>query len=300
MQPIRTALVLPLLLAPALAQTPQSSPRSLADGLVRQAIEREGLTPPPCQSGLEIGAGKGPMVLLIRRAGGELATEAIVRGSGDHGAAAEKRELQPVTEVAEQPKAARPVAKASEPQPHAATAPAQLQLGRDEAQTVLATRAQPRLLVGLDRERLRPLLPPLFAATEGSQYEAKLELAIDADVPMQDVLLCWELARDAGFDTLLLNPLGREQAASASDRELIAGLPAKYGWEVQRRGPGGIQPVCQGELLIALDGTTRFGEVSPLIRELARAGIWQFGFVGQKDRTTRFKLPTNLPFDKGF
>ncbi len=31
----------------------------------------------------------------------------------------------------------------------------------------------------------------------------------------------------------------------------------------------------------------------------ARAGIWQIGFAGQRDRRTRFKLETNLPFDRG-
>lgn len=290
MQATHTALALTLLLAPTVAQ----APRSLADGLVRQAIERERLAPPHCESGLEIGAGKGPLLLLLRRAGGELAIEEIERGSGDHGAAAEKRELQPVVETPEPHKAA------GQPQPGAATAPAQLRLGREAAQTLLWTREPKQLQAQpVEREKLRQLLPALFAATKGSQYEAQLELAIAPEVPMQDVMLTWELARAAGFDTLLWHPLGREKTASARDRELIAGLPAKHGWVVRRRGPGGVQAVCEGEVLIALDGATPFGDVSPLIREFARAGIWQFGFVGQKDRSTRFKLPTNLPFDKG-
>lgn len=48
-----------------LAQEPTTSKRSMADGLVRQLIEREKLQPTRLESGLEMG--KGPMVLMMWR-----------------------------------------------------------------------------------------------------------------------------------------------------------------------------------------------------------------------------------------
>lgn len=57
------------------------------------------------------------------------------------------------------------------------------------------------------------------------------------------------------------------------------------------------QPVADGELLVLLDGAATFGEIAPLRRECALAGLWQIRFLGMRDARTRVKLPSHLPFD---
>jgi hypothetical protein len=119
-----------------------------------------------------------------------------------------------------------------------------------------------------------------------------VEVAIDAT--MQDFLTCWEVARVAGFSAVMFSPQGKLRASTQEERDLIAGIPTKFGWTVaNRRG----QRVCNGELLILLDGPTRFGDVAPLIMRCAHEGIWQIAFVGQRNAKLRFKLPTHLPTD---
>ena len=92
---------------------------------------------------------------------------------------------------------------------------------------------------------------------------------------------------------------GRQAQIAAADREQIAAIPERFEWKVERRGPGGRQPVCDGELLLLFDEPVRWGEVVPFYHAFAKVGIWRLSFVGQKDPRARCKLPANLPFDRG-
>ena len=161
----------------------------------------------------------------------------------------------------------------------------------------MGTDAKPRLLVGktVDRDGLQPLMKEQFAGTHKTPFEGQLIVQPGTGVLMQDVLTAWEVARGAGFTVLLL-PTAPGKALAVADQELVSGLAARFGWQVEHQGP---QPVCAGELSILLDGPVRYQEVAPLLTALAKAGIWQISFVGQKDMRTRFKLPTFVPFDRG-
>lgn len=66
-----------------------------------------------------------------------------------------------------------------------------------------------------------------------------------------------------------------------------------------RQIAGGASTLREGELLIVIDGPATYGDMVPLMTQLARACIWRFGFVAKQDASTYVKLPTNLPFDRG-
>ena len=120
-----------------------------------------------------------------------------------------------------------------------------------------------------------------------------MDVHVDADI--QDVLTCWEIARSVGYATLMFSPLGRMRPYTNEERNLIQGLPKKFGRVAKKQQP---PTVFDGELLILLDGPTRFGDVAPLILQCANTGIWQLSFAGLKDKHHRFKLPTHLPFNQ--
>ena len=78
-------------------------------------------------------------------------------------------------------------------------------------------------------------------------------------------------------------------------------VPSEYGFRIERHGPPGHQiRVAYGEVLILLDGPTRWADFDPIYRQCIKAGIWRIGIVGQRDIGTRFKLPMNIPFDSGW
>ena len=278
---------------PLLAQEAPAPPkRTLADGLVRQRIEIDRLSPPVVQAGLELGAGQGPMVLVVRRADGTLDVHEIQRG-GEHGPLPDKQAADVPVEQEETPAGAAPAP---------ATAPAAVptvELTRDaDSVLTIGSAAEPRKLVGpvVDRDRLRGWLQPKFGNTVGTPVAAALHLRVAPDVRLQDVLTTWEVARGVGFTSLLLQDLA-PAAIPPADAALFAGLAARFDWPVELLH--GVQPVCDAELLFLIDGATPFGEVGGLLRACAKAGLWQLAFVGQQDATTRWKLPTHLPFDRG-
>jgi biopolymer transport protein ExbD len=319
----RLAAVLSLLLGATLAQTsPSSAPkRSLAEGLTRQWIELHKFVPLHLESGLELGAGQGPLVLLVRHADGKCELAEIERGLGDHGPAAEKQlvELEAVEEevveekVIEQEVPESPIPKPPQPSPAKQQEPAPvspppvvaaptLQLQKTGDQIRLAEAKGAILGNGdkLDRAALKPALERLFARTQGSKFVGQMLLEIDPGVPMQDVLTCIEVARSAGFLRILFSNRRGLAPLSPEVRELVATLPAKQGWITKPFGRGGAAKFREGELLILLEGSACWGDFAPLYVQCAYAGIWQISLVGQKDLRTRFKLPVNLPFDGGF
>jgi biopolymer transport protein ExbD len=294
---MRLSILLALVLSVTMlaAQSPTAKTRkSLAEGLVRHCIERDGIKPPHLESGLEIGTGKGDLVLLVRRQDGTLRLEATPRGLGDHGPAAGIPEVPEVIEEAfvaanGKPPIAKPVRKA---------APAKLSIKRYEGKLTIATLSDenPLAVESLDRTRLQASLKKLFATTSATSAQAQLHMQVDVDASMQVVMTCWEVARLAGFTTVMFSVLGRLRPSTDDELGLIQGLPGQFGWvaKKQQQGPA----IYDGELLILLDGPTRFGDVVPLFAECARKGIWQIAFAGQKDKHHRFKLPMHVPVDR--
>lgn len=284
----------PVLVAVLAAQepAPPASPRrSLADGLVRQRIEIDRLRPPRIDAGLEIGAGEGPLVLLVRRADGTLEVTEIERGLGEHGVAPDPDRL----DVPVEQEAAAPALP-----PGHNMAPATVQIERSDGRVSVRAGKDVEPLVGeaVAKDRLRPLLAELLASRRDSNVAGQLLLEIAPDAAMQDVLAVCEVARAAGFTTLMFSG-SRAGPIREADRELLAALPAKFGWRTARMGPGGAQPICDGELLVLLDGPARWADFVPLYIQCAKVGIWRISFVGQQDAKTRCKLPANLPFDRG-
>lgn len=269
--------------------------KSLAAGLVRHCIERDQLTPPRVLSGLEIGAGKGEMVLIIRRPDGSLHAEALPRGLGNHGPAAK---VQKVGEIIEE--VVEKAAKPQKPNPKApnlkavAVAPVKVNLKRSGGSVFVAIGAAKDTMRSdnVDRTALAKRMAACFATTKNTKTEGQLLLEVSADATMQDVLTCWEVARAAGFKSLMFSPQGRMRILTDKERALITNIPDKFKWQGRKRGP---MTVYDGELLVLLDGPTRFYDIAPLIIQCANMGVWQIAFVGQKDKKHRFKLPTHLP-----
>ncbi len=314
--PLRTlvpGLLLALVLAqePAFAQEPGAAAaprRSLADGLVRQRIETDGLRPPRCEGGLEMAAGTGPLVLLVRRADGSFEVQAIDRGLGDHGEAPEKGRIdEPLEEELEEEVAeAKPEKRAKDGQPAAASPAtallATVRLARTDTAVTIGTKAQPDRLRGkdLDRAALRTLLAESFLAAKGGKFEGQILIDASASASLQDVLTTVELARAAGFTTVMFDGVAAGgKRLPAEQEDLVRGIPQQFGWKVEHLGPAKRQPVCDGELLLLVDGPATWGEIAPLYMLFARAGIWRISFVAQQDAKTRWKLPANLPFDRG-
>ncbi len=285
---MRTMLPLALfpLLSVAVAQQQPATPptRSLAAGLVRQQVEIERAKPPVVEQGREVGAGQGPMVLLLRRADGTLHLHELQRGDGDHGPAAEPRRL----DVEPETPAHAPVAE--EP-----GAPVRILLRRVDGGVAVGIGDDPAAIAGkqVDRAAVAKLLAQQRALAPKVQ-----DVLIDAApaVTMQQLLTVRELVQAAGFRGVLFDGAAAREPASAADRELLAGLPASFGWHVERTGP---QPVCSGELLLLVDGDVPWGEIAPLYLQCARVGIWEIAFACKRDDKTFLKLPVHLPFDRG-
>jgi len=297
-----------VLSASMLAQEPAKPNTSMADGLVRQLIEREQLQPPRLESGLEMGQGKGPMVLMIWRADGSMSLHELQRGYGDFGPAAEKRiieepevveeeeEVVEVVEVVEeaegQKKAGRDAAGRKVQRGPPVEAKVRLRRNGDELRVEIG----PRLLRGaeVDRKSLQSALQVFVADRE-------LVIEPESDVLMQDVLTTCEVARGAGLDRFSFGGgrAVRDQPLKPEMLEQLVSLPATFDWPVERVAGAAQQPICEGELLVLLDGECRWSRFRSLLQECAKIGIWQIALVGQKDARTRLKLPTHLPFDRG-
>lgn len=301
-----------------LSPTPSSKvKKSLADGLVRQCIERDGLKPPRIESGLEMAAGKGPIVFLVRRANGTFEVEALPRGRGDHGPAAEiaKADVVEVEELVEKAAPApKPAAKpntlpepqGNEPQGNKLPSnkgPAKLSITHSDDLVTVVINAHGKALAkaskmtnkAVGRAELTKQLRQCLARSHGTKVAAQLLLEASTEARMQDVLACWEIARAVGFTNIMWLPTGPMRQATDEERTLIAGLAKRFHWQADVSEG---RPFYDGELLILLDGPTRFRDVRPLILLCAKHGIWQIAFAGQDGKSRRFKLPTHLPYDR--
>jgi hypothetical protein len=275
--------------SPAQEPTPKATPtRSLAAGLVRQQIEIDKIGVPLARSGDEMGAGKGPMVLMVRRADGSLQLHELQRGDGDHGPAAEPT-VPPLEQELVEKHEELPEAKDY----------TRIVLGRRGNDQTIGTAAKLEAVVGkqLDHAVVTNLLQAQRAG-KNERMLANLMLEAAPEVTMQEILTVWEVARGLGWKAVMfhIDP-GKSRPLAAAESEVIGGLASKHAWQVERIGPN--QPVCSGELLVMLAGDTRWGDVRPLLVEFARNGIWELGFVAKKDDKTWVKLPTHLPFDRG-
>ena len=286
----------------------------MADGLVRQLIERKKLQPTRLESGLEMGQGKGPMVLMIWRADGSMSLHKLQRGYGNFGPPA-KKQISPLEEeeevveeeeevVEEEVEAGRKQAGRGAAGPDGGPVDA----ARQSALSVKLHRSGDTLRIELpggrsitgaevDRASLRLVLQQQFARTADAKLRSpRCFIEPQSDVLMRDVLATWEVARTAGFAVFYGGGKIQNEALKPEMREKLASLPGTFDWPTKRVGP---QPICEGELLILLDGECQWSRFLPLLHECAKAGIWQIAIVGQKDAGTRFKLPTHLPFDMG-
>lgn len=332
----------PLLLSLPLTGQSKPSPRktthSLADGLVRQVIEREKIHPPRAASGVEMARGQGPIALLLRKRDGSLAVLRLERGFGDHGAKArppaadigeEEEILEEVEEEEEKKvnprkkpkkraegKRGRPVAK---PKP-LATTPPRLTLHRDaegvririapdlpqvkglekngELRAALRLLEKPtpqlnRQAVAAVLRRMRDGTVTTLPRNAGKTWSPREQLILtpSASVLAQDFVTLWEVARATGFKTLMLGTTARPKQLRETDRDLFRSFPKKLQWKKNRLA-------FDGELLFLLDHELTWRDIEPLIIRAAEVGIWQLGFVVQKDKRTRFKLPLHLPMDR--
>lgn len=282
------------------AQEPVPRPsRSIAAGLVRQQIEIEKLRPPTAQQGMEIGAGEGPLVLLVWRTGGALALSELQRGAGDGTPSPTPRKLdlkEEFKEVKPQP--------GGEVKEGTADEPATVRLALAGAE-VVATASGAEMTATecsrgkqLDAATLKPRLQALLTAVKAKPHAGMLYVDAAPEVPMQQVLTLWETARGVGFTDIAFANGQSHRTLPAPGPEQIAGLAKQFEWPTKQVA-GGAMTQCEGELLILLDGPATYDEMVPLLIHLSRAGIWRFGFVAKQDAKTYVKLPTNLPFDRG-
>lgn len=298
------------------ASTPQQR-RSLADGLVRELVESQRMRPPRCDAGLELAAGDGPLALLVRRADGSLEVRALQRGLGDHGEAPAIAQATVPDEV-EEGAAAAPAGKDKGKDKGAdGRAPKKVELARLELRLakpgagkegepvrrdlVIGTGLVAERLRGeqLDRAALAGLLAELCAATKDSAAAGQLLVDAHPEVAYQDVLTTAELARAAGFTSVFFGGIASGlRQLSAEDRQVVLDMPADLGWKVQRK-LNGVVPIHDGEVLVLVDGPAQWGDIAPIYVLCAKAGVWRISLVGQKDMATRFKVPTNLPIDRG-
>lgn len=313
-----------LLLALSLpAQGVDAPKRSMADGLVRQWIEREQLRPPRLQSAVELGHGKGPMVLLIWRPDGSVSLHELQRGHGDFGPAAKKRvvdELWEEEELEEAEEVEEEVLEQLEAGEGGAVAGGQEPVP-DHAPRVLFSISSTetggtRLLLSLsncvpvsgdpeairvarvDREALSLALRAQLGPRADGEPRPGLLLDVQPEVSMADLLTAWEVAHGLGY-TPSFGGAQRKPIDPAVQQRLLE-LPKKFAWPIEVFGQPGDhqQPVSEGELLVLIDGEATWGQFAPLIFVCAKAGIWKIAFVGQRDAKTRCKLPTHLPFDR--
>ena len=306
------------------AQEGQAPKRSMADGLVRQWIEREQLQPPRLQSSVELGQGKGPMVLMIWRPGGSVSLHELQRGHEDFGPVAKKRvvdepleeeeevieEVEEVDveeaeeEVIEEIEEADAGVNAEGQQQAPDDGPnlvARVAMRRDGDQLVIEVAGHPEAIrgAGVDRAALGSALHKRLGRQHlHADHRPDLVLEVQPEVSMADLLTAWEVAQELGCAPSFGG--GQQKPIDAEVRERLLALPKKFAWPVELFGvPGHQQPVSDGELLVLIDGEATWGQFSPLIFACAKAGIWQIAFVGQRDAKTRCKLPTHLPFDRG-
>ena len=262
-----------------------------------------------------MGQGKGPMVLMIWRTDGSMSLHKLQRGYDDFGPAAEKQVVPLEEEVIEEEVVEEEAVEEVEA--------GQKKAGANADGGPGAAASQPNLSVKLSRKGDTLLIEvPGVGSIEGAEVDrARLQLALQqqfariadpklrrspfliepqSEVLMRDVLTTWEVARTAGFHVFFGGGNIQGEALNPEMREELASLPVTFDWPVKKVNVWGTpQPICEGELLILLDGECRWSRFLPLLMKCAKIGIWQIGIVGQKDASTRFKLPTHLPFDKG-
>lgn len=279
--------------APGAEQDPAPRRRSLADGLVRQVVEVGKIALPTAPGGLELGAGEGPLVMVVRRADGTLDVQELDRGAGDHGESREKAVVTPPEEDE--------VREEAGPEPKKPVKVATVRITRRDEDLAIGPAAEPLAWTGkqIAEAPVLAMLREQFQRTRETKEAGNLLMEVGADAFVQDLLTTWSLARQVGFRTLLLSPVGCDNSQQAESRAVLRELPKRLGWKAERVGPKGMLRIYDGELLIALDGPVRMRDVSPWFVECAQAGIWRIGFVCQKDAKTRVKVPTDLPFDRG-
>lgn len=260
------------------------------------------MRPPTAQQGLEIGTGEGPLVLLVWRTGGVLTLTELQRGAGDRTPSPTPREFD-LEEEFEEVKP-QPGGEVDEVKKGAADEPATVRLALAEAELVVTASGAELMATEwsrgkqLDAATLKPRLQALLTAVKAKPYAGLLHIDADPEVPMQRVLTLWEMARDVGFTDIAFRNGRSQRTLPAPATEQIAGLAKQFDWPTKQVAGGGIT-LCEGELLIMLDGPATYAEMVPLLTKLAHAGIWRFGFVAKQDAKTYVKLPTNLPFDRG-
>jgi len=300
-----SALLFSLLGPTLVAQEGEAAPaprRSLADGMIRQLVEVEGLALPRLLSGLEPGSGQGPLVMLRLGEEGEVSAVELPRGFGDHGAA-----VEPAAAGALDPEQEVGVAGA----PRAPKRPlppglAKVRLLRidDGAWTMhvdgggLRQHTWPEGAEGRTAlvEFLRGVRDRVVGEDAADDAPApRLQLGLLAEASGVRGLQLWDAAREAGFGGVLLEGRARPPAA-ADDPGLqrIADIPAEFGWEVKRVGR---QPICRGELLLLFEGEISWARVLDVYMACAAAGIWDVAIVGSNGEN-RGKLPLRLPFDE--
>lgn len=256
------------------AQDPHAKPtRSTASVLVRQHLDVAKTKVPVATSGDEMGTGKGPMVMLVRRADGALQVQEIERGADDKARAAEFP-----AETGEAPT---------------------IRVGRKGEQVTLGNDAKPEAVAGkeLDRAACRTFLATLRPDKDEKNPSPALTFDVQADVTLQQLLTVWEIARELGWQNIEFKmPTFDVPKLADADRKLLAGFPKEYGWTIRTVQE---QPLVFGEVLLLLEGDAKWRDVAPVVMELAMAGVWEFAFVCKKDATTFVKLPAHLPVNVG-
>lgn len=288
------ALVAPLCFGVALIGQESRPQRSLADGLVRQVIETRRVQPPYGEAGEEVGTGKGKIALLHRHRDGRLELTPLRRGHGDHGPAAKPSAAREDKMVEQEMEAifGKPKKKPGQLEPKPGR-PTSLTLRRVEGEILLEANGESLFRgVRIDRQALGKRLESCFAKTKGTTGEGRMSLTPAKDVPFQDMLTAWEVARSVGYRSFALGgPVGPMDRQA---KELFAGLQKKLGWKRRSKF------VMDGELLLLVEKGLRWRDVEPLFIHASLAGVWQLAVVTQKDAKTRFKLPMHLPVARAF
>jgi len=251
------------------AQDPLKPTRSTASVLVRQHLDVAKTKVPVATSGDEMGTGKGPMVMLVRRADGSLHVEEIERGGDEKAPAAE---FPP--ETAETPT---------------------IRLDRKGDRVTLGNEAKPDAVAGkdLDRGACRTFLATLRPGKEEKKPSPALTFDVQADVTLQQLLSVWEIARELGWQNIEFKvPKFETPKLTDADRKTIAGFAKEHGWTMRTVQE---QPLVFGEVLLLLEADAKWRDVAPVVMELAMAGVWEFAFVCKKDDKSFVKLPAHLP-----
>ena len=243
------ALVTPSLSIAAQEQKPPRLVRSLADGLVRQRIEIDRLRPPQITEGVELGSGQGPLVLLIRRAKGDIDFEVIERGRGDRGPS-------PVPGFVQAPKPKAAGKRKPQEEVEEDGAELILRVVRKDGVFSITMGAAEQIAEGkaIDQPALKAALTRLFEARRGNKRANQMVLEIHEEAMSQDVVTSVGVARKVGFSSLMFSGAGRG-SLTGDDKKRIMDLPSKYGFRVEHRGAQGGQPVAHGEVLVLLATT---------------------------------------------